>query len=103
MDGQMKTFQRRKLNEPTAARHDGTKTTKSTKKGHGIMVYIPVRRRTSKRLRHECIDAGIEVHRIWGRDSKRSIYERAFCLELHSRGVEFESEKRIRCRLSRRG
>jgi GxxExxY protein len=58
------------------------------------MVYMPIPPDVEA-VAHECITAGIEVHRHLGPGFKEIIYERAFCLELHSRGVQYESEKRI--------
>ena len=43
----------------------------------------------------ECVDCGMTVHRILGPGFREPIYHRAFCLELHSRGITYESEKRI--------
>jgi GxxExxY protein len=43
----------------------------------------------------ECVDAAIEVHRALGPGFREVIYVRAFCLELNSRGVPFETEKKI--------
>lgn len=45
-----------------------------------------------------CVDCGLTVHRILGPGFRESIYQRAFRLELDSRGVPFESEKPIRVR-----
>lgn len=42
-----------------------------------------------------CVDCGMTVHRILGPGFKEPIYEEAFRLELHSRGVAFEAEKAI--------
>lgn len=42
-----------------------------------------------------CVDCGLTVHRILGPGFRESIYQRAFRLELDSRGVPFESEKAI--------
>jgi GxxExxY protein len=44
------------------------------------------------------IECGITVHSELGPGFRERIYERAFCLELHSRGMPFESEKRIEVR-----
>ena len=43
----------------------------------------------------ECIDCAMHVHRNLGPGFRELIYQRAFCLELDSRGVKFECEKRI--------
>lgn len=42
-----------------------------------------------------CVDAGFQVHKGTGPGFKELIYHRAFCLELHARGLSYESEKRI--------
>ena len=41
------------------------------------------------------MDCGFAVDRILGSGFREKIYHRAFCLELHARGLQFESEKRI--------
>ena len=41
------------------------------------------------------IACGITVHRVLGPGFKEQIYERAFLLELDSRGIKFEAEKLI--------
>jgi len=41
------------------------------------------------------IGCGIEVHRVLGPGFKERVYERAFALELETRGLSFESEKPI--------
>ncbi len=41
------------------------------------------------------IDCGFTVHRTLGPGFREKIYERAFCLELESRGLQFETEKPI--------
>ena len=41
------------------------------------------------------IACGIAVHRELGPGFKETIYERAVCLELDSRGISFEAEKKI--------
>ena len=61
------------------------------------MVYAPIPADVES-IAHQCIDAGIHVHRILGPGFREIIYERAFCLELDSRGVSFECEKRIMVR-----
>jgi GxxExxY protein len=45
-----------------------------------------------------CADCGISVHRVLGPGFKERIYQRAFCLELDSRGITFECEKAIMVR-----
>ena len=45
------------------------------------------------------VDVGFTVHKVLGPGFKEKIYERAFCLELDSRGLKFESEKPIEVRL----
>ena len=42
-----------------------------------------------------CIDCAIRVHRELGPGFKERIYERAYCLELDSRQIPFECEKKI--------
>jgi GxxExxY protein len=44
------------------------------------------------------IASGIAVHRELGPGFKETIYERALCLELDSRGIKFESEKSVEVR-----
>ena len=44
------------------------------------------------------IACGIAVHRELGPGFRESIYERAFCLELESRGIKFECEKPVEVR-----
>jgi GxxExxY protein len=41
------------------------------------------------------VDAGYTVHHVLGPGFRERIYERAYCLELDSRGVPFECEKKI--------
>lgn len=43
----------------------------------------------------ECIGAAIAVHRELGPGFKEIIYRRAYCLELDSRGLQFECEKPV--------
>jgi GxxExxY protein len=47
------------------------------------------------------IGCGMTVHRELGPGFKEIIYFRAFCLELESRGIKFESEKKIDVRYKR--
>jgi GxxExxY protein len=44
---------------------------------------------------NKTIGCGIEVHRVLGPGFRERIYERAFALELESRGLKFECEKAI--------
>ena len=44
---------------------------------------------------NKAIGCGIEVHRVLGPGFRERIYERAFALELESRGLKFECEKAI--------
>ena len=44
------------------------------------------------------VACGITVHRELGAGFKETIYERAFCLELESRGIKFECEKPVEVR-----
>lgn len=41
------------------------------------------------------VDVGFTIHNTLGPGFKERIYERAFCLELDSRGLKFECEKSI--------
>lgn len=41
------------------------------------------------------IDAAVTVHRELGPGFRERIYKRAYCLELDSRGLKFETEKPI--------
>lgn len=41
------------------------------------------------------VDVGFAVHSILGPGFKEPIYEKAFCLELDSRGMKFECQKKI--------
>jgi GxxExxY protein len=41
------------------------------------------------------MDCGFTVHRCLGPGFRERIYQRAFCLELDARGLQFECEKRI--------
>jgi GxxExxY protein len=43
----------------------------------------------------DTIACGITVHRELGPGFKERIYECAFCLELDTRGLKFESEKKV--------
>src|SRR5687768_11169201 len=49
----------------------------------------------------DAMDCGFTVHRVLGPGFKEKIYERAYCLELESRQMKFESEKRIDVRYKR--
>jgi GxxExxY protein len=42
-----------------------------------------------------CLGCGIAVHRVLGPGFKEIIYHRAFALEAKSRGLRFETEKKI--------
>lgn len=44
---------------------------------------------------YRAIGCGLTVHKILGRRFKEVIYQRAFCLELDSQGLNFECEKKI--------
>ena len=41
------------------------------------------------------MDCAFSVHRELGPGFKEKIYERAYCLELNARGIQFESEKAV--------
>src|SRR5687768_18593320 len=41
------------------------------------------------------VDTGFQVHQTLGPGFKEKIYQRAFCLELDLRGLQYESEKPI--------
>jgi GxxExxY protein len=43
----------------------------------------------------QAMDCGFAVHRALGPGFREKIYERAYCLELESRGLRFECEKPI--------
>ena len=43
----------------------------------------------------DCIGVGIAIHRALGPGFKEKIYQRAYMLELNSRGMSFESEKEV--------
>lgn len=49
----------------------------------------------AERTASVCVDCGIQVHRILGPGFKEKIYHRAYCLELDSRGIRYESETPI--------
>jgi GxxExxY protein len=44
------------------------------------------------------VACGLSVHRELGPGFKEAIYERAFCLELDSRGIKFECQKPVEVR-----
>ena len=48
---------------------------------------------TIEKCAKACVDAAMTVHKNLGPGFKHPIYQRAFCLELDSRGIKFESEK----------
>lgn len=48
-----------------------------------------------EKLVSAAMDCGFMVHRTRGPGFREKIYERAYCLELESRGLRFESEKQI--------
>ena len=50
---------------------------------------------SQERLVTQVIDCGFHVHSVLGPGFKERIYVQAFRLELHSRGLSFESEKSI--------
>ena len=41
------------------------------------------------------MDCGFTVHRVVGPGYRENIYQTAFCLELESRGLHFEAEKKV--------
>lgn len=43
----------------------------------------------------QCIDVGFTVHKTLGPGFRERIYETAYCLELDSRAIPFEREKKI--------
>ena len=51
-----------------------------------------------ERIVTRTLDCGFAVSRILGPGFRERIYERAFCLELDSRGLVFECEKAIEVR-----
>ena len=48
-----------------------------------------------ERMVTRVVDCAFTVHRELGPGFREKIYRRAFCLELESRGIPFETEKRI--------
>jgi GxxExxY protein len=46
----------------------------------------------------DAVDCGYTVHRVLGPGFRELIYQRAYCLELHARGIKFEAEKPIMVR-----
>src|SRR5688572_3431999 len=46
----------------------------------------------------QAVDAGFTVHSELGPGFRERIYERAYCLELDSRGIRYECEKPIEVR-----
>ena len=50
---------------------------------------------TDEKLVAEVIDCGFTVHASLGPGFRERIYNRAFCLELQTRRLSFETEKRI--------
>jgi GxxExxY protein len=74
--------------------HEGTKGTK--KKGRLIMLRVgSTMPQAVEDVAQSCVDCGFTVHQKLGPGFKEIIYERAFCLELDSRGIKYESEKPI--------
>lgn len=59
-----------------------------------MTTYVPIPAVVEK-IASACVDTGMCVHRILGPGFKEDIYERAFCLELDSRGIKFECQKPI--------
>jgi GxxExxY protein len=57
-------------------------------------VYAPVDSKVESAA-SRCVDAALDVHRALGPGFKEPIYHRAFCLELDSRKIAFESEKPV--------
>ena len=51
-----------------------------------------------ERIVTAALDVGYTVHRVLGPGFREVIYKRAYCLELESRGIQFECEKRIQVR-----
>ena len=43
----------------------------------------------------ESMDCGFTVHRVVGPGYRENIYQTAYCLELESRGLHFEAEKKV--------
>ena len=51
---------------------------------------------SDERIVTAVVDCGYAVHCALGPGYRERIYERAFCLELHARGLPFECQKEIR-------
>ncbi len=62
-----------------------------------LRVYSPLTVEEETIVR-KSVDVGYTVHRELGPGFKERIYEEAFCLELSSRGMSFERQKRIEVR-----
>ena len=62
-----------------------------------LRVYSPLTVEEETIVR-KSVDVGYTVHRELGPGFKERIYEEAFCLELSSRGMRFERQKRIEVR-----
>jgi GxxExxY protein len=61
---------------------------------------MPLKTHTPLEPEHErmvsvTVDCALDVHRVLGPGFRERIYERAFCLELDSRGIPFECERPI--------
>lgn len=59
-----------------------------------MLGYAPIPREVEQ-IASICVDSGLHVHSALGPGLKEIIYDRAFCLELDSRGIPYEAEKKI--------
>jgi GxxExxY protein len=70
------------------------KLAKTAKEGYMLRIATPLSEQ-EEGIVSGTIGCGIEVHRILGPGFSERIYERAFCLELDSRGLSFECQRKI--------
>jgi hypothetical protein len=78
----------------TARRHEDTKNTKES-----VMFNQSSRLSESEeQIVTQVLDVGYTVHRHLGPGFREVIYQRAYCLELDSRRIPFESERQIQVR-----
>ena len=73
--------------------HEDTMTTKTARQKGKSMLRVPSPLSAEdEAIVTQVIDCGLRVHRELGPGFKEIIYERAYRLELDSRGMKFESE-----------